>query len=198
MLYTHPKILAQVRAEIEAAEKAGHLSSVIRYEETRQHLPLIVACIKESLRLFPPAPQFLVRIVPPEGRTIDGHFVPGDTEIATYSYCVQRSLSLYGPDADEFKPERWMESEKRNFELDAVQATFGVGFRGCMGKDIAMMELHKLLPEVSTADNLLIAGEDTTNQHRLSADLTSSSRTRVDTLLTVELLTTKTLPVNSS
>jgi cytochrome P450 len=148
MLYTHPKIFAQVRAEIEAAEKAGHLSSVIRYEETRQHLPLIVACIKESLRLFPPAPQFLVRITPPEGRTIDGHFVPGSTEIATYSYCVQRSLSLYGPDADEFKPERWMESEKRNFELDAVQATFGVGFRGCMGKDIAMMELHKLLPEI--------------------------------------------------
>jgi cytochrome P450 len=198
MLYTHPKIFAQVKAEIEAAEKAGHLSSVIRYEETRQHLPLIVACIKESLRLFPPAPQFLARITPPEGRTIDGYFVPGGTEISTYSYCVQRSLSLYGPDADEFKPERWMESEKRNFELDAVQATFGVGFRGCMGKDIAMMELHKLLPEVSTADNFLAMRGDSTDRHRLFADLTSSSRIRVDTLLTVESLTTKTSPVNSS
>jgi cytochrome P450 len=152
MLYTHPKAYAHVKSEIEAAEKAGHLSSPIQYEETRQHLPFLVACIKESLRLFPPAPQFLTRVTPPEGRTIDGYFVPGGMEVTTYSYCVQRSLTMYGSDADEFKPERWMVSEKRNFELEAAQATFGVGFRGCMGKDIAMMELHKLLPEVSAVD----------------------------------------------
>jgi hypothetical protein len=91
-----------------------------------------------------------------------------------------------------------MEGEKRNFELDAVQATFGIGFRGCMGKDIAMMEMYKLLPEVSTADNLLVMGGDSTDRHRLFADLTSSSRTRADILLTVESLTTKTLPANSS
>ena len=59
---------------------------------------------------------------------------------------------MYGADADEFKPERWMQSEKRKFELEAAQLTFGAGSRGCMGKDIALMELHKLLPEVSIVD----------------------------------------------
>lgn len=149
MLFTHPAILARARSEIEAADNAGKLSKPIQFEETRQHLPYFVACIKEALRLFPAAPQMLSRVTPPEGRVIDGHFIPGGVEITSNSYPVQRDAAFYGPDAEEYKPERWMESDKRSSELDAVQFTFGMGYRGCLGKDIALMELYKLLPEVS-------------------------------------------------
>ena len=62
---------------------------------------------------------------------------------------MQRNKELYGEDAEEFNPERWMVSQKRDFELEAAQFTFGVGPRICLGKDVAMMELYKLLPEVS-------------------------------------------------
>ena len=62
---------------------------------------------------------------------------------------MQRNKELYGEDAEEFNPERWLVSEKRNFEFEAAQFTFGVGPRVCLGKDVAIMELYKLLPEVS-------------------------------------------------
>jgi cytochrome P450 len=143
------KILQRVHEEIHAADEAGHLTTPIQFEETRQRLPFFVACIKESLRLNPPATNLFARIAPAGGKVIDGHFIPAGTEITSQSYVVQRNKELYGEDAELFRPERWLESEKRSFELEAAQFTFGMGPRVCLGKDIAIMELYKLLPEVS-------------------------------------------------
>lgn len=152
-LVTHPTALTKARAEIEAAEKAGLLSAPIQFEEARQHLPYFVGCIKEGLRLQPPGTNLYARIAPKEGKVIDGHFVPGGTEITSYAYCVQRDRTFYGDDAELFRPERWSESEKRSFELEAAQFTFGMGARVCLGKDVAVMEMYKLLPEVSNCCN---------------------------------------------
>ncbi|KAF1845700.1 cytochrome P450 [Cucurbitaria berberidis CBS 394.84] len=147
-IVTHPSSLARARAEIESADQASLLSFPIKYEETRQHLPFFVACIKEGLRLNPPATNLFARVVPQGGKVIDGHFIPGGTEITSHSYSVQRNNAFYGEDAEKFVPERWLINEKRNFELEAAQFTFGVGPRVCLGKDIAMMEMYKLLPEI--------------------------------------------------
>jgi cytochrome P450 len=148
-LLTEPEALKRARAEIESAEKAELLSRPIQFEETRKHLPFFVACIKEGLRLNPPATNLFARVVPKGGKFIDGHYIPAGTEVTSHAYTVQRDTAFYGRDAEEFKPERWMTSEKRAFELEAAQFTFGVGPRVCLGKDIALMELYKLLPEVS-------------------------------------------------
>jgi cytochrome P450 len=163
-LLTDPSVLARARAEIETAEANGLLSTPIRYEETRQHLPFFVACIKEGLRLNPPATNLFARIAPEDGKVIDGHFVPGGTEITSHAYTVQRNKELYGEDAAEFKPERWMVGEKRNFELEAAQFTFGVGSRVCLGKDIAILEMYKLLPEVSHPRMILFLISPTNQQ----------------------------------
>ncbi|PSN69121.1 cytochrome P450 [Corynespora cassiicola Philippines] len=144
---TVPGIFERCRAEIDAADKAGLLSNPILYEETRQHLPYFVACIKEGLRLNPPATNLFARIAPAGGKVIDGSFIPEGTEITSHAYTVQRDRSLYGEDAEEFKPERWLESEKKAAEYEAAQFSFGMGPRVCLGKDIAIMELYKLLPE---------------------------------------------------
>lgn len=148
-LVTSPSALAKAREEIEAADKANLLSTPIQFEETRQHLPYFVGCIKEGVRLQPPGTNLYARVAPKEGKVIDGDFIPGGTEITSYAYCVQRDQTLYGNDAEQFKPERWLESEKRTFELEAAQFTFGTGPRVCLGKDVAVMEMYKLLPEVS-------------------------------------------------
>lgn len=148
-MITHPDTLARARAEINAADEAGRLSTPVQYEETRQHLPYFVACIKEGIRLNPPATNLFARLAPTGGKTIDGHFIPEGTEITSHAYTVQRDKGLYGEDAENYNPGRWMVNEKRNFELDAAQFTFGMGPRVCIGKDIALMEMYKLLPEVS-------------------------------------------------
>lgn len=148
-LLLNPPALIRCRQELARSEIAGYLSNPIQYEETRAHLPFFTACIKESLRCNPPASSFPVRLVPPGGAVIDGHFVPGGMEITSYGYMVHMDKELYGEDAEEWRPERWLESEERAFELEAKWFVFGAGARNCIGKDIAMMELCKVLPEVS-------------------------------------------------
>ncbi|KAF2822598.1 cytochrome P450 [Ophiobolus disseminans] len=147
-IITHPPALERAQAEIASADQAGYLSNPIQFEETRKHLPYFIACIKEGLRLNPPAPNLFSRVVPRGGKILDGHFVPAGTEVTSHAYTTQRDREFYGDDAMWFVPERWMVNEKRTFELEAAQFTFGVGPRTCLGKDIAMMEMYKLLPEI--------------------------------------------------
>jgi cytochrome P450 len=147
-MLTNPQVYTRAYQEILNATRSNLLSTPIQHEETRQHLPYFVACIKEGLRLNPPAPNLFARLVPKGGAVIDGVFVPGGTEVTSHSYAMQRDEGMYGDDAEEFKPERWMVSEKRALEFEAGQFTFGVGSRVCLGKSIALMEIYKLLPEV--------------------------------------------------
>lgn len=147
-MLTNPSVLERAQAEIEAADSKGLLSTPIRYDEMKQHLPYFGACIKESLRLAPPAVNLFAREVPKGGKVIDGHFVPGGTDVTNFAYTIQRNKEFYGEDANEYKPERWLESQQRSFDMEAVQFTFGIGPRVCLGKDVAILESHKLLPEI--------------------------------------------------
>ncbi|ETS76796.1 hypothetical protein PFICI_12183 [Pestalotiopsis fici W106-1] len=148
-LLMHPRVLEKVKAEVDTADAAGKLSNPIAYEESRQLLPYFGACIKESLRLNPPAPNLFARVVPPDGKTIDGVFVPGHTEVTSVSYIVQRDPVLYSPDPEAYRPERWVEQDADKLsEMEASQFVFGTGPRVCLGKDIATMELWKLLPQI--------------------------------------------------
>ena len=148
-LLTNPEKLALARKEIDSASRAGNLSTPVKYEEVRGHLPYFIACIKESLRLHPPATNLFARVAPPQGKTIEGVFIPPGTEITSNAYVVQRDPELYAPDPEAFRPERWLSSVEKASELDAASFVFGTGPRVCLGKDIAIMELYKLLPEVN-------------------------------------------------
>lgn len=141
-------------AEIQAADRAGKLSTPVQYEEVREHLPYFVACIKESLRLNPPATNLFGRITPKEGIKVDGHFIPEGMDITSNAYVVQRDPELYAPDPDTFRPERWLENRELAQQMDAQSFVFGMGPRVCLGKDIAIMEMYKLLPEVSELQHI--------------------------------------------
>lgn len=145
-IITNPNVMKKVRDELAVAEKAGKLSNPIKYEETRVELPYFCACIKEGLRLDPPATNLFARAVN-KPQIIDGHVVPAGTDVTSYAYVVQRDPELYAPDPLEFRPERWLESPEKAFKMDAASFAFGMGPRICLGKDVAIMELHKLLPE---------------------------------------------------
>ncbi|KAF2742544.1 cytochrome P450 [Sporormia fimetaria CBS 119925] len=144
----HPDVYARIRAEIDAADKAGHLSKPILYRETRAHLPFLTACLKETLRLHPPSTSILPRVAPKEGIIVDGHFVPGGAHITCHIGTSNRNPEIWGQDAQDFRPERWLESPEKTTQMESMLLSFGHGPRGCLGKDIAFMEMYKLLPEI--------------------------------------------------
>lgn len=110
-------------------------------------------CINEGLRLFPPLPGNLRRIVPPEGKLICGKWVPGGTFVAVDIFSANTSSHNFVL-PNHFIPERWLPEDPtdikpkqeifKNDKLDAVQ-TFSFGPRNCIGRNLAMMEIKLIL-----------------------------------------------------
>ena len=80
---------------------------------TRKRSDLFVsqAVIKEAMRLAPTNNLPLERIVPREGLNISGYKIPAGTNVGTSAYVIHRDQSVYGSDANQFRPERWLESD---------------------------------------------------------------------------------------
>ncbi|CCF41329.1 cytochrome P450 [Colletotrichum higginsianum] len=113
-------------------------------------LPYLQAVIREGLRFYPPVTGLGFKQAPEGGDVLNGYFVPGGTQIGQNFFGVGRSLRVWGPDADVFRPERWLsagEDELRQMNA-ALDTHFGHGKYSCLGKPIAMMELNKVFVEL--------------------------------------------------
>jgi cytochrome P450 len=159
-LISTPSALAALRQEIDSGVTAGRISAPIRDSEARS-LPYLQAVIKEGLRMYPPATGHNYKQVPKGGDTVYGYFLPEGTQLGVNIHCLLRCRETFGPDANVFRPERWMEAandEDRLREMsNTVEFVFGYGKFQCMGKMIAAMELNKVLVEVSLA--AVLSGE---------------------------------------
>ncbi|KAL6354975.1 hypothetical protein LRP88_12333 [Fusarium phalaenopsidis] len=145
-LIKHPECLSKLRNEID--EKLAHLGDVdkIPFKDT-QSMPYLQACIKESLRLHPATGLPLARVVPEGGATITGTFFPSGVVVGVNSWVAHRNPDVFGPDTDEFRPERWLTTDKEKLKMmDASWMPFGAGSRTCIGKNISLLEMNKLVP----------------------------------------------------
>lgn len=110
------------------------------------------ALIYEGIRIRAPATGLYPKTVPPQGDTVDGKFIPGGTAIGMNAPGLLKSSALFGPDADLFRPERFLEVDddaaRLGMERD-VEMAFGYGRYMCAGKPVAFMELYKAFFEVS-------------------------------------------------
>ncbi|GLC34196.1 hypothetical protein PLESTM_000168400 [Pleodorina starrii] len=70
-------------------------------------LRFLNAVIQEALRLMPPAGGGTVRTVPRDTK-LAGYDVPAGTVVWIPFYALQRSKGVWGPDANEFRPDRWL------------------------------------------------------------------------------------------
>ncbi|KAI6908252.1 cytochrome P450 [Hortaea werneckii] len=107
----------------------------------------LMAVLQEGLRMYPPVPTSLPRVVPEGGMVIDGNFVPEGTTIGVHHLSTYRMESHF-KNANEWHPERWLgDPEYKDDHLDALEP-FSVGPRNCLGKNLAWHEMRLLLATV--------------------------------------------------
>lgn len=100
--------------------------------------------------MHPPAVAPAFREVPKGGDTICGYFVPAGALVGYNFYQFLRNPKYFRADAEVFRPERWLDAtpEKLKEMERNVELVFGHGKWKCLGRDVAAMELNKVIPEV--------------------------------------------------
>lgn len=149
-LLRNPRVYQKLMAELDGAVQSGEIANreqgLVTWAES-QKLPYLDGVIQEAFRLYPAAGLLLERIVPPQGIDILGEQIPGGTIVGCNAWVLHRRPEIFGEDVDTFRPERWLEaSEEKLKEMKATMFQFGAGARTCIGKNISLLEMYKLVP----------------------------------------------------
>lgn len=146
-------------AEIDDFDKRGMLAHPVALYEEIMRLPYFKACHLEVTRFYPSTPMIIPRYVSEGGMDLYGMHAPAGTEIGANPYVIQRDKGVFGEDACDFRPERWLESVEKATYMEKYILTWGYGTRVCLGKNIALMETYKLMAHVSQAFGLPLLPE---------------------------------------
>jgi cytochrome P450 len=149
-LLTNPPVYAKLRAEVDEAVNKDQASSIVRVAEFNS-LPYLQAVVKESIRLWQPLTGIATKIAPAEGVTSYGRHIPGGTLLALHIQAITTRKDFFGPDADLFRPQRWLDADPDTLKMyeKIWELTFAGGQYTCPGKNIALMETSKVVFEVS-------------------------------------------------
>ncbi|KAL4878051.1 cytochrome P450 [Aspergillus karnatakaensis] len=154
---TTPICYSRLLAEIDEWNDAGRLSDPVKESEARQ-MPYLQAVIKEAMRLHPSVGMLMERHVPKGGSTICGKFIPEGYVVGINPWVAGRDKGVYGEDADEFHPERWLDAgEDQLKQMERTSLAFGAGSRICIGKNISMMEMSKVIPQLFREFDITLA-----------------------------------------
>jgi cytochrome P450 len=148
-LLKNPRTLERLRQEIDEAAREGRFSDyetgLVTWHES-QTLPYLDACVKEAFRLHPAPGLPMERIVPKGGLDIAGRYVKGGTIVGVSAWVVHRDEKIFGEKVDEFRPERWLTGGEEVKAMNGTMLQFGMGSRTCIGKNISLLEIYKLVP----------------------------------------------------
>lgn len=146
-LVRHPEEWNKLRNEVDSIEP----KQVLTFEFVRS-LKVTKAIIEESLRLHPAASRIgrtaLRDSVLPRGGGNDQRspiFVPKGTVVEMDLYTVQRDPTIWGSDADEFKPDRWTKPGRPLWEAKWQYEPFLGGIRMCPAQNQVLTQLAYLL-----------------------------------------------------
>lgn len=134
----HPKVVEEIRSEVSetksiSSDEKSDLNPALCHPAS---LPYIAAVFYEALRLYPPVPFELKQCE--QATTLpDGTYLPRTAVLVWCTWAMNRSKLIWGPDADDFKPERWLEDGNLISKSASEYPVFNGGPRTCLGKKMA-------------------------------------------------------------
>ncbi|RLN73371.1 hypothetical protein BBJ28_00012984 [Nothophytophthora sp. Chile5] len=165
VLSQHPEVEAKIRQEM-AATLPDLASGAAPSPSMQQANDLVYleAALKETLRLYPAVPSN-IREALCDVVLCDGTVVKAGETVSWSSYSMGRMPHVWGPDAKEYKPERWLDPDTG--KLIAVSpykfTLFSAGPRVCLGAKLAMMEMKITAASVLSKYHLtVVPGQDVT------------------------------------
>eukprot|EP00253_Pinus_taeda_P000815 PITA_00815 len=144
-LLRHPRAMKKIKEEIESV--VGQHWKV--KESDLANMKYLHCVVKETLRLYPAAPL----AIPHESAetvTVGGYSIPKKTMLMVNVWAIGRDPKVWGADASEFKPERFMEDEHVNvtYPSNFNMIPFGAGRRGCPGASMAIPTVQLALAQL--------------------------------------------------
>ena len=124
-LLRHPDKLARLREEVRAGAEGVYMDAVL----------------KETLRLCPPVPVLVRRLLAP--MRLGGYTVPAGATVAPCAYLMHRREEIY-PQPRSFKPERFLERPAGTY----TWIPFGGGVRRCLAASFALLEMRQVMQTV--------------------------------------------------
>ncbi|XP_009594945.1 cytochrome P450 94A2-like [Nicotiana tomentosiformis] len=144
LIFKNPNVEKEILEEI---AKSSNESST--YDEVKD-MPYTHASLCESMRFFPPVPVDTKEAMQ-DDILPDGTFVKRGTRISYHPYAMGRAEAIWGKDWQTFKPERWLERDVKtgNWKFvprdPFVYPVFQAGPRVCLGKEMAFLQMKKVV-----------------------------------------------------
>ncbi|KAK9293083.1 hypothetical protein L1049_021067 [Liquidambar formosana] len=144
MLCKHPLIQEKIALEIREATKLKDSFDEVAAsitEEALDKMQYLHAALTETLRLYPAVPLD-GKLCLSDDTWPDGFSVRKGNLVAYQPYAMGRMKYLWGEDAEDFRPERWLD-EFGNFRPESPFkfTAFQAGPRICLGKEFAYRQM---------------------------------------------------------
>ena len=135
-LAKNPDVKAKLHEELDR-----ELGDEIPTLETLKRLPYTLRIIKETLRLYPPAPQYAKDVI--DDDIIDGYHIEKGSVILLLPYFTHRHPDFW-ENPDVFEPERHAPEAEKARHSQAYHP-FASGQRICLGNHFSLLETHIML-----------------------------------------------------
>jgi cytochrome P450 len=100
------------------------------------NLPFVSAIVEETLRWRPAAAGGVPHFTKTES-TYNGYLIPAGSVVIPNHWGILRDEAAFGPDTDDFIPERWLDEDNKGALKSLPVAGFGWGRRLCPGRHVA-------------------------------------------------------------
>ncbi|TMW62736.1 hypothetical protein Poli38472_005354 [Pythium oligandrum] len=160
-LSRHPEVVKKIRSEIQKELPELYEGKIAAPSMERvQQLTYLEAALKESLRLHPSVP-FTLKTAARDVVLSDGSFIHKGWDIGILGYSMGRMTYIWGPDAEEYKPERWIDPETgKIIPISAFKFfSFNAGPRMCLGKNLALMEMKIVAASILSRFDIHVENE---------------------------------------